>query len=29
MKLYRSKKMSKESNEYQSYNIREIKAIGE
>jgi hypothetical protein len=29
MKLYLSKKMSKESNESQSYNIRGLKAIGE
>ena len=29
MKLYLSKKIPKESNEYQSYNIRELKTIGE
>ena len=29
MKLYLPKKMFKESNEYQSYNIRGLKAIGE
>ncbi len=29
MKLYSSKKMSKKSNECQSYNIKRLKAIGE
>jgi hypothetical protein len=29
MKLYPSKKMSKESNDYQFYNIRKLKAIRE